>query len=40
MAFGGAINISADLGKGNASEPKKILENAYNSLSKLKKEKN
>eukprot|EP01050_Picozoa_sp_SAG11_P001030 SAG11_NODE_41_length_21459_cov_5.742884_17_plen_1054_part_00 len=37
MAFGGAINISADLGKGNASEPKKILENAYNSLSKFNK---
>ena len=37
MALGGAINISADLGKGNAGEPKKILENAYNSLSKFNK---
>jgi hypothetical protein len=29
--------ISADIGKGNAGEPKKILENAYNSLSKFNK---
>mgnify|MGYP001172162686 FL=1 len=37
MAFGGAINLSADLGKTKSREPKKILENAYNTLSKFNK---